>query len=52
MLVRIANRKELEKQSDLSLRCSSRPVWLATSVQNFKKTFNEFAVFSTFLVAL
>ena len=40
MLVRITNRENpdqtAEKQSDLGLRCLSRPFWQATSVQNFR----------------
>ena len=37
MLVRIANREDLIiLQSDLGLRCLSRPFCQATSVQNFR----------------
>ena len=38
MMFRIAKSEDpdLKKQSDLSLHCLSRPLWQATSVQNFR----------------
>ena len=44
MLVRIGNREagtalirmHLQKQSNIGLHCLSRPLWQATSVQNFR----------------
>ena len=35
ILLRIANREDLD-QTDLVLRCLSMPIWLATSVRNFR----------------
>ena len=36
MFVRIANREDLKKQSDLGLPCLSRPFWQATIVRIFR----------------
>ena len=36
MLVRITNRENPKKPSDLGLHCFSRPFWQITSVPNFR----------------
>ena len=36
MLIRITNREDLKKQSDLGLHCLSRPFYQAISVRNFR----------------